>query len=215
VRSLIVNSSAQTVTVDDSANPVDAEWIGAGMLDAGAASSATVTAEPATVSFGILQSGSLPIAKNITVTNLSSGSVTLTPKVSCCTVNGAAGSLAAAAVTATLSSGTLAGGASATLTVTLAGSAPPAGEYSGSVALQGSGAAHSLHAAGGIGHELQLVDGLLHRAKLLTGNTILEGPPGTDTGALPYLQSHGPVRRAGVRRSGDVHRNAVRQPDHE
>jgi subtilisin family serine protease len=35
VRSLIVNSSAQTVTTDDSANPVDAEWIGAGMLDAG------------------------------------------------------------------------------------------------------------------------------------------------------------------------------------
>jgi uncharacterized protein (TIGR03437 family) len=182
VRSLIVNSSAQSVTVDDSANPVDVEWIGAGMLDAGAASSATLTAEPATVSFGILQSGSLPIAKNITVTNLSSGSVTLTPKVSCCTVNGAAGSLAAAAVTATLSSGTLAGGASATLTVTLAGSAPPAGEYSGSIALQGSGAhiPFMLLVGSGTAHSIE--------PSFSPESTILEGPPGTDTGALPYLQ---------------------------
>ena len=141
VRSLIVNTSAQTVTTDDSTDPVDAEWIGAGMLDAGAAAGATLTAEPATVSFGILQSGTLPISKAITLTNLASSAVTLTPKVTCCTVNGSAGALSGATVTASLSSGTLAASATATLTVTLSGSVPAAGEYSGSVALQGS----SLH----------------------------------------------------------------------
>ena len=54
VRSLIVNASAaQAVGTDDSspAVPVDAQWIGAGLLDAGAATNATVTAEPATISF--------------------------------------------------------------------------------------------------------------------------------------------------------------------
>ena len=52
--------------------------MGAGMLDAGAATLATVTAEPATISFGILQSSTLSIQKTVTVTNISSGTVTLT-----------------------------------------------------------------------------------------------------------------------------------------
>lgn len=182
VRSLLVNTSAQSVTSDDSANPVDAQWIGAGLLDAGAATSATVTAEPATISFGILQSASLSIQKTVTVTNLASGSVTLTPQVSCCTVNGSAGSLAGASLAASLSNGTLAGGGTATLTVNLTGSLPAAGEYSGSIALHGS----SLH----IPFMLLVGSGAAYdiEPNFAPEYTVLEGKPGTDTGAWAYLQ---------------------------
>jgi len=184
VRSLIVNSSAQTVATDDSspAVPVDAQWIGAGLLDAGAATGATATAEPATISFGILQSSSLSIQKTVTVTNIASSSVTLTPKVSCCTENGGTGSLGAT-VAASLSSGTLAAGGNATLTVTLSGSLPAAGEYSGSIALQGS----SLH----IPFMLLVGAGTAYNIEpnFTPGGTFLEGPPGMDTGGtMPYLQ---------------------------
>jgi uncharacterized protein (TIGR03437 family) len=182
VRSLIVNSSAQTVTTDDATYPVDAEWIGAGLLDAGAATSATLTAEPATVSFGIVQSSSFSNVKTVTVTNIASSSVTLTPKVSCCTVNGSPGSLPGATVTAALSSLTLAAGATSTLTVTLSGTPTTAGEYSGSVALQGS----SLH----IPFMLLVGAGTAYNIEpyFSPGYTFLEGPPGTDTGGYPYLQ---------------------------
>ncbi len=185
IRSLIVNASAaQAVGTDDSspAVPVDAQWIGAGLLDAGAATNATVTAEPATISFGILQSSSLSIQKTVTVTNIAASSVTLTPQVSCCTANGVSGSLSGATVTASLSSNTLAGGGTATLTVTLVGSLPAPGEYSGSVALQGS----SLH----IPFMLLVGSGTAYNIEpnFVWEGTVLEGPPGMDTGAWAYLQ---------------------------
>ncbi len=184
IRSLIVNSSAQTVTIDDSSPtpyPVDAQWIGSGLLDAGAATGATLTAVPATVSFGIPQSSSLSISKTVTVTNIASSSVSLTPKVSCCTVNGGTGSLPGATVTASLSSGTLAAGATSTLTVTLSGSLPAAGEYSGSVAL-GS----SLH----IPFMLLVGSGTPYNIEpnFPWEGTFLEGVPNADTGAWAYLQ---------------------------
>ena len=190
VRSLIVDSAAQTVTTDDAANPVDAEWIGAGLLNAGAAASATVTAEPtaaggsgATISFGIVQSSSLPISKTVTLTNIGSSSVTLAPKASCCTVNGSAGTMAGATVAASLSSLTLAAGGTSTLTVTLSGSQPAAGEYSGSITF---GSATSLR----IPFMLLVGSGTAFNITpyATPESTDLEGAPGTDTKARPYLQ---------------------------
>jgi uncharacterized protein (TIGR03437 family) len=189
VRSLLINSSAQTVTTDDSTNPVDAEWIGAGMLDAGAATSLTLTAEPATISFGILQSGSLPISKTITLTNISSSSVTLAPKVSCCTLSGSPGSLSGVTVAWSLSSSTLAAGATSTLTVTLGGALPAAGEYSGSITF-GSGT--SLHIPFmllvGQGSCSATTQNCNIEPNFAPEYIIIEGPPGTDTGAYAYLQ---------------------------
>jgi len=181
-QTLIRNSTPQTAITDDSGYPVDAEWIGAGLLDAGAATSGTLTAEPATVSFGIVQPNAFANAKTVTVTNIASSSVTLTPKVSCCTVNGSPGSLPGATVTAALSSLTLAAGATSTLTVTLSGTPTTAGEYSGSVALQGS----SLH----IPFMLLVGAGTPYNIEpyFSPEYTFLEGPPGKDTGAYPYLQ---------------------------
>jgi uncharacterized protein (TIGR03437 family) len=200
VRSLIVNSTAQTVTTDDSANAVDAQWIGAGLLDAGAATSASLTAEPATVSFGFV-SGSL--SQTITVTNLSSSPVALTPKVTCCTVNGAAGSMSGATVTANLSTSALGAGGTATLTVALSGAPSSAGEYSGSIAL-GSGSLHipfMLLVAQGTNCSSSS-DGCGVEPNFSPEYTVLEGAPGTDTGGWPYLQltdaSGVPVRGASV-----------------
>jgi len=184
VRSLIVNSSAASVSTDDFSNPVDAESIGAGLLDAGTATSATLTAEPATISFGILQTGSLPVSKSITLTNIGSNSVTLTASVSCCTVNGAAGALQGATVAPSLSSATLAAAGTATLTVTLSGSLPGAGEYSGTVTLQGSGT--SVH----IPFMLLVGSGAAFNIEpsFTPESTLLEAPPGTDTGGYAYVQ---------------------------
>jgi uncharacterized protein (TIGR03437 family) len=169
IKSLMVNYAAQITTTDDFGYPVDAEWMGAGDLDAGAAITANITAVPSTVSFGILNSATLPISKTITLTNISKASVTLSASVSCCSVNGSAGALSGATVAVSPASVTLAAagtaGATVTLTVTLSGSKPAASEYSGNVVLQlqnsstklripfmlleGSGAVYNVLAFGG------------------------------------------------------------------
>ncbi len=136
IKSLLVDSAAQTITTDDSGVPVDAEWIGAGLVDAGAAVAATITAEPSTISFGFLNNATLPLTQTVTLTNVGTSAVTLTALVSCCSVNAAAGSLPGATVTASLSNATLAAGASSTLTVKLAGTMPTPSEYSGTIILQ-------------------------------------------------------------------------------
>jgi len=139
LKSLLMGSTAQTITQDDSGIPVDAEWIGAGLVNAGAAVAATITAEPSSISFGILNSAKFPIVQNINLTNIGTGAAALAASLSCCTVNGSTGTLPNATLVLSSSSISLAAGASTTLTVTLSGAAPPAGEYSGAVLLtQGS-----------------------------------------------------------------------------
>ncbi len=135
VKSLLVNAAAQDVTVDDFGVPVDAEWLGGGRLNAGASIGLTVTAEPATISFGIVKT--LPITQKITLTNIGSSSVTLTPTVSCCSVNQTQTTVSGATVAASPSSITIAANGTATLTVTLSGTVPAASAYSGFVALKG------------------------------------------------------------------------------
>src|SRR5579883_1291080 len=139
IRSALVNNSAQDVKTDDFADPVDAEWIGAGRLDAGAAVAATVTVEPSSLSFGSLKAGgSLPAPIQLTVVNHGSSAVSLTPAVAPVTaVSGISVSLNPAGALS------LPAGGSAVLNVSLTGAVPTAGEYSGNVTLQGSGV--SLH----------------------------------------------------------------------
>jgi len=134
IKSALVNSAAQDTTTDDQGNTVDVEWLGAGRLDAGAAALATVTAEPASVSFGYLKAGVLPISKTITITNRGASSVTLAVAVA---PNGTQPSGTTVAVDQ--QSLTLAAGAAASLKVTLSGSVPASGSYSGGVTLKASG----------------------------------------------------------------------------
>src|ERR1019366_8439474 len=79
----------------------------------------------------------LPIAKQIQITNSGSSSVTLAVAVA--TGTAAAGTT----ITTDKSTVTVAAGATGTFNVALGGSVPTAGEYSGAVTLQGSGV--SLH----------------------------------------------------------------------
>jgi uncharacterized protein (TIGR03437 family) len=147
IKSAIVNTAAQDVTYDDFGDAVDPQWLGAGRLDAGLAANANVTlqvidtpaplAPPATttLNFGILKTGAtLPITKQIQVTNSGAASVTLAIAVA--TGSAAAGTT----ITADKTSVTLgAGGGKATFNVALGGTVPRAGSYSGGVTLQGSG----------------------------------------------------------------------------
>ena len=170
IKSALVNSAAQDVTVDDFGDTVDVRWVGGGRLDAGAAVASSVTAEPATVSFGFVKTGSLPIAKTITVTNNGSASVTLA----------AAAAATAGAVGATVAVSpqtlTIAAGQQATLTVTLSGTVPSPGAYSGAVTLSASGVSVRLPYLFLVG------DGVPYNANPISSFAF--GTPGTDGGAL-------------------------------
>jgi minor extracellular serine protease Vpr len=173
IKSAVVNSAAQNITTDDFGNPVDVEWLGAGQLDANAAVSATVSASPATASFGYATAGgALPAAKTFSVTNFGSSAVTLGVTVA---PNSA---VAGTTFTASPSSIALAAGASATLTVSVTGKVPVAGEYSGAVVLSGSGASMR------IPYMLLVGDGLLDFANVNPISSEVFGFPGQDGGTL-------------------------------
>jgi len=180
IRSLLVNTASQVVTMDDGGDPVDAEWIGNGLLDAGAAIAGTITAEPATISFGAVNNATFPIAKQIVLTNIGKSSATLTASTSCCQVNSGGGfvtpgSLTGATLALSSNNITLAAGASTTLTVTLSGKAPLAGEYSGSVLLS-----QGTTPVAQIPFMLLEGDGVPYNVLTFLGS---EGPPGGDAGA--------------------------------
>ncbi len=136
VKSALVNSATGDVTQDDSGNTVTAQSIGAGKLDAGAALAATVTASPATISFGAITR--LPSTQQFVLINNGSASVTLA--IANNNSHGASG----VSMTFNPSSLTLAAGASATLTVTLSGNTPAPGSYSGAVTVTGQNVSLSL-----------------------------------------------------------------------
>src|SRR5438270_7200576 len=128
IKSALVNSAAQDTATDTYGDAVDVESIGAGRLDAGAAVKATVTAEPSTISFGFLKSGGLPLSKTITLTNKGTSSATLAVALA-----GGGKPASGATVAVDKPSLTLAAGASATVTLTLSGTVPAAGEYNGAI----------------------------------------------------------------------------------
>ncbi len=177
VKSLLVNSAAQTVTADDFGDLVDAEWLGAGALNAGSAIGLTVTAEPSSVSFGVVKS--VPATQTITLTNIGSASVTLTPTVSCCTVNQSQTTVSGTTVAATPSSIAIAAGGTATMTVTLSGKVPAASEYSGYIALKGGSVSMQ------IPFMALVSDGVAYNAYQLLGSGF-EGLPGQDAGTIAF-----------------------------
>ena len=132
VKSALVNTASQEVATDDSGNRVDVQWLGAGKLDAGAAANATVTSIPATISLGVLTPGSLPKTQQLQLTNSGPGSATLAIALA------PAKQSAGANLTLDKASLSLAPGASGTVAITLAGSVPAAGSYSGAVTIQGA-----------------------------------------------------------------------------
>jgi len=131
VKSALLNTASQTITTDDGGGAVGILQVGAGKLDTAAAVNATVTSEPASISFGALGAGSLPKIVPLQITNTGSSAVNLTASLVVTT--------AGAPITLSRQSLPLAAGASDTLNVTLFGSVPSPGVYSGAVLLQASG----------------------------------------------------------------------------
>ncbi len=135
VKSTLMQTASQDVLRDFFSGAPDVRGVGAGKLDAAAAVNSFVTVTPASFSFGVLRSGSLPQLQQLQITNTGSASVNVTLSV--------VATKAASGVSLALSkqSVTLAAGATDNLTLTLAGNVPGAGAYSGAVVVQGAGVA--------------------------------------------------------------------------
>ena len=139
VKSALVNTANQDVTTDDQFDLVDVEWLGAGKLDAGAAVGATVLANPVSLSFGVLASAPAGVSRQITLTNTGSGSVNLTVAVAAGAASFTGNLTPGIAPTLDKATLALAAGATGTVTVSLSGTLPAPGSYSGAVTFQGTG----------------------------------------------------------------------------
>lgn len=144
IKALLMNTAAQNTPGDAWGDNVDALNVGAGRLDVGAATGSAVIAQvvttdgtnPVSLSFGAVST--LPLSKQIRISNLGTVSAALSVSVSApMDVNG--GGARGATVAVDKTSVTVAGGASATVTVTLSGTVPSADEYTGAVTISGTG----------------------------------------------------------------------------
>jgi uncharacterized protein (TIGR03437 family) len=106
---------------------------GAGMVRALSAVSTTVTAQPSTISFGVLTAGATlgSMAQTITIVNPSTATEALT-----LTLNEIS-TVTTETLTLSAASLSIAAGASGTFTVTLGGTAPSAGYYEGNIGVAG------------------------------------------------------------------------------
>jgi uncharacterized protein (TIGR03437 family) len=181
IKSALVNwSNASATTTDDSLQySVDVRQTGAGLLDAGAAVQATITAKPTAISFGASKTGgSLPAAQTVTVSNLGTKSVTLTVAVV------QTGAASGATVLVSPSTLTVAAGTTGTFSVSITGAVPAVGVYYGSVNLTGSGV--SMH----LPYLYQVGNGLLGSGRTVTGNVTpifglsFDGIVGADMGPV-------------------------------
>lgn len=129
IKSALVNTASQDVTSDEQSNPAGVQSLGGGTLDVNAAVQTTVTANPASLSFGV--ANNLPANMQLSIVNSGSASVNLSLAAA---PNSSAASANVSLNTNTL---TLAAGASGSVIVTLSGSQPAPGSYSGAITIQG------------------------------------------------------------------------------
>lgn len=131
VKSALVNTA--NPNVQDAGGQARVAAVGAGRLDVAAARAANATVVPATLGFGVIGTGSLPLTTTLTVTNTSDVATTFAVAVN----RRDADSRVGIAVEPT--SLPLAGGASGTVSVRLTGTTPAAGSYEGALTLTGGG----------------------------------------------------------------------------
>ena len=135
IKSALVNTAGTDVT--DGSGQARVAAVGGGRLNAAAAVGVGATIEPATLSFGAVSSGSLPINRTLKVTNTSSAAITFGVAVARRDAD------SKAQLTVSPSSLSVNPGQTGNVTVTLQGSAPSAGSYEGAINLTGGGT--SLH----------------------------------------------------------------------
>ncbi|HYL75847.1 MAG TPA: S8 family serine peptidase [Bryobacteraceae bacterium] len=129
IKSALVNTASQDVSSDEQNNPIGVQSLGGGKLDVNAAVQTTITVNPPSISFGL--ANPLPANTQLTIVNSGSSSVNLSLAVA------PNSSAASANVTLNTNTLTLAPGASGSVVVTLSGSQPAPGSYSGAITIQG------------------------------------------------------------------------------
>lgn len=130
IKSALVNTATTDVTADDAGNTADVRWLGAGKLSAANAVATTVTSTPSTISFGVIRAGVLPVARQLTIANFGTGTVNFS-------LANAPAVNSTASIAINPSSVAVPAGGSHVVTVTLSGSLPAAGVYSGAITVQG------------------------------------------------------------------------------
>ena len=131
LKSAVVNTATGEVLDNSVLARVTA--VGAGKLNAAGAVGVNATIEPATLSFGSIASGALPISRVLTLTNQSKAQAAFTFGVA------ARDSDSLGKLTISPSSVTLAAGASTSISVQLGGSTPNPGSYEGQITIAASG----------------------------------------------------------------------------
>ncbi|MCS6952920.1 MAG: hypothetical protein NZM33_08685 [Bryobacteraceae bacterium] len=116
---------------EDDGTPARVTAVGAGKLDVAGALRTTITVDPATLSFGVLRPGTLPLARQLRVTNLGSSTASLTLAIS------RRDNDPNTTLTVSPSSLNLNAGQTATVNVQLSGTLPSAGAYEGAIHIQG------------------------------------------------------------------------------
>lgn len=132
MKAAVVNTAAPVVKqVDANGNTVQASVLatGAGLVDAAAMAQLGLTIEPATLSFGVVNSTGIPQSKTLRISNFSGGAAQVRLTVTARTTD------RAARVTLSETQFTLATGQSREVTARLEGSRPAAGVYEGEVTL--------------------------------------------------------------------------------
>ena len=132
IKSALVNTATQDVIADDSGAATSILETGGGKIATDLAIETNVTVVPASLSFGALATGTLPATQTLQFTNTGSTPVSLSlAMVSTGTAT------AAASLRLDKSSLSLAPGASAGVNVTLSGTIPASGLYSGALTVTG------------------------------------------------------------------------------
>lgn len=134
LKSAVVNTAVNNLTDFDynnnPVNPARVTAVGAGKLSVADAVQTNVVVNPATISFGVIQSA-LPAQQSFQVTNIGSGSLNLTLSVNQRDPD------AKASVTVSPTSLTLSAGQTSTVTVRMQGAVPNPGAYEGAIVIQG------------------------------------------------------------------------------
>jgi uncharacterized protein (TIGR03437 family) len=131
IKSALVDTGSQAVTSDDGGHKIGIPAVGGGKLDAGTAIQATISANPASISFGNVTA--VPAGKTIQITNAGASQVNLSLAIA--PIQSAKG----ASLTLDKPSLTLASGASGSVTLLISGLSPPPGSYYGAITIQGAG----------------------------------------------------------------------------
>ena len=130
LKSAVVNTATQDVT--DGGVTARANAVGAGKLSVGDAVNVAATLDPATISFGPIGAGALPIRRTLNITNVGASTVTFTFAVQ----QRDPDSNASVPVPAPI---TVPPGQTNPVTITLQGNRPNPGSYEGFIVITGAG----------------------------------------------------------------------------